>query len=145
MTRRPWVLLLPLGARSRPLAMFLMSLCLVSGVPALLGIPPSDSVQALLPEWFIRIWGLCLLTGAGAFFKATFREANVSLEKYALRVLSIASVFYAIVVILAIPTSFLAWWAALITLWFAFWCEARVGVIKLLLKPWEPPEQFKGG
>lgn len=151
---KPWILYVPEGMRIRPLAVFLISLCLLSGIPAIFGFRASDKIAEIMPDWFMRIWGLVLVVGSVTLLYSIYRSPRDSVhgkkllttEKFGLRCLSIGSLFYALTVIIVAGWTITSAFAVGVILWFAFWCEVRVAVIKMLLRPWSPPDvKIEGG
>lgn len=151
---KPWILFVPESMRVRPLEVFLITLCTISGIPAIFGAPASNAIQQLLPDWFIRIWGTVLVLGSIALLYSIYKTPKDAVhgrqllvtEKFGLRALSVGSLFYALIILVVAGWTVTSTFACGIILWFAFWCEVRVAVIKLLLKPWTPPDvKSEGG
>ncbi len=46
-----------------PRAVFILLLCIVSGMPLVFGVVQPGSFEELLPAWIIRLWGVSLVIG----------------------------------------------------------------------------------
>src|SRR4051794_14835141 len=47
-----------------PRAIFILSLCVVAGIPLALGGGKPQSIEALMPAWVVVVWGFNLVAGA---------------------------------------------------------------------------------
>lgn len=88
-----------LSSSRHPFQLFLLALCIVSGLPTLLGANPGPaSIEALLPELMVRVWSFMLVVGAaisliGAALKN--RVNGILVEQVGLVMVGVAAVFYA--------------------------------------------------
>lgn len=86
-------------------------LCLVSGVPMMIGHAQPNSVIALLPEWLVRVWGinlalggLLILLGYGAWRHrartVVHGELGLSVEQAGLCLLGSGTLVFGVIIIL---------------------------------------------
>jgi len=86
-----------------PRAVFVLGLCLVTGVPLLFGASPED-MDRLLPTWAVLVWALSLSVGAGVtLWGMTLRSLNgVVLEQIGSVAVGAATIFWSVVVIMTV-------------------------------------------
>lgn len=96
---------LPRGLIVDPYGWFLALLCVLSGLPTMLGLNEPSGIDALLPAWLVLGWGACLTIG-GLGLLCGLTSIRGSRDGYhvvtrlpcyrlGLRLLAIASVVYA--------------------------------------------------
>ena len=129
-------------ARSRhPDELFLLGLCLVSGITIVFGdVPEPDSIEAALPRWASIGWGIFLLLGplttlVGIFWPGKRVTDGLIVEQVGQVTTGMIAIFYAVVLIIA------AWPAAVVagSITFAFGCARiwRWVQIQRLLKEYQ--------
>jgi hypothetical protein len=95
----------PVGEPRNPLAVYLLALCLISGISLLVGVSTSGSIEAELPFAAARVWGAMLTFGAGSTLLGMFwqgdRRTGLLIKRGGLLALSIAAFIYAAVIITA--------------------------------------------
>lgn len=95
----------PLGEPRNPLAVYLLALCVVSGVSLLSGVSTSGSIESELPFAAARIWGVMLTAGASSTLLGMFwqgdRRTGLLIKRTGLLTLSIAAFIYAAVILAA--------------------------------------------
>jgi hypothetical protein len=57
---------------AHPWAVWVCALCLLNGIPLLLGAAPPDSIEATLPPWGRIAWGVVLTVGSAAVLAGMF-------------------------------------------------------------------------
>lgn len=96
----------PLGEPRNPLAVYLLSLCCISGISLLVGVSTSGSIEAELPFAAARLWGAMLTLGAGSTLLGMFwqgdQRTGLLIKRTGLLTLSIAAFIYAAVIIAAV-------------------------------------------
>lgn len=88
-----------------PFEMFILALCLLSGIPLLLGNPKPMSIDTLVPGWAATLWGVGLSGGAGlALVGIAWREriTGIILEQIGLVATGLASLFYVLCIVLVV-------------------------------------------
>jgi hypothetical protein len=87
-----------------PFELYLAGVCVLSGVPLLIGEPAPTSIEALLPPLLVRLWGFELLLGAGLVLFGLLRPRS-RLERVGHTLLAPAAVVYgaAIVTVVGVP------------------------------------------
>jgi hypothetical protein len=106
----------PLHAGRHPFQTFLLALCVVSGIPLLLGAPPTASAAALLPPWVVTAWGASLAIGAGVAIAGSYWPKRnyataLTLERIGLVVVGPAALLYGAIIVIyagaagAVPAS----------------------------------------
>jgi hypothetical protein len=103
-------------ANSRhPDELFLLFLCLVSGITIVFGdVPPPDSIEAALPRWAAIAWGIGLLLGPlttliGIFWPQRFKQTDgLIVEQVGQMVTGVIAIFYGTILLIA------AWPAAIV-------------------------------
>lgn len=118
----------PLHAGRHPFQTFLLSLCVVSGIPLAFGVSTAQSIEATLPPWMAVSWGISLSVGAalglaGSYWPRQRYAAALTLERVGLVIAGPAATVYAVVI-------FVYGWpggvvAGLITLAFGASCLKR--------------------
>lgn len=102
---RIWLLKkIPAGFLWHPFEWFMAGACAIAGVASMTGHVESDSLRALLPLVFLRLWGLALLIGSAALGSGLSSIRAVSADRYVitrvpayrlgLRLLALAVVVY---------------------------------------------------
>lgn len=80
---RLWLLRrMPASLLWHPFEWFMAGLCVVSGIGYLFGPVESDSLQALLPAPFLKLWGCTLLLGAVALASGLSSIRAISADRY---------------------------------------------------------------
>lgn len=115
LTRAPRALL------EEPFEIFLALLCLLAGIPLLLGAPEPESLNRLLAPAVVKLWGIMLVIGSGAVLVGLVPRMRWVQIK-GLQLLGLAALVYAIAV-LALGTR--GRLPGLITLAFALACLAK--------------------
>lgn len=91
----------PFRAGRHPFQVYLLFLCVVSGLPILLGLAPDqESAITQLPEWQERAWGASLVIGAtlglaGSYFPVRFYASALTIERIGLIFCGSAGLVYA--------------------------------------------------
>lgn len=127
----------PLHAGRHPFQTFMLALCVISGIPLLLGEPRSTSVEALLPGWVATAWGLSLTVGAvlglvGSYWPRKNYATALTIERIGLDITGPAAVLYAVIVF-----TYGGWGssvAACIIVGFGASCLVRAGDIGTIIK-----------
>jgi hypothetical protein len=93
----------PLHAGRHPFQSFLLALCVVSGIPLLLGAPPAASATALLPSWVVTAWGASLALGAGVAIAGSYWPKRnyataLTVERIGLVIVGPAALLYAAII-----------------------------------------------
>jgi len=95
----------PLGLPRNPLAVFLLILAFFSGLLQALGISSAKSIEQALPHYIGVVWGLMLVLGSGHTLLGMYWPGLVStgllLKRVGMFTLTIASFFYAAVILVA--------------------------------------------
>ena len=125
----------PLQAGRHPFQTLLLILCLLSGVPQLLGITTASSVEATLPTWLGIAWGVILIVGpavalAGARFWRRNYATALTMERAGLYLTGAAACVYALCIFALRGVE--ASMAAAIVLAFGLACLRRASDIGLI-------------
>lgn len=113
----------------KPFELFLLVMCLISGVGTLLGGPRPNSIQSELNHAWIVVWAL-LLTGGGALglagllWRGRSIITAITVEQVGLLAAGGGTAIYAVVVIATAGQR--GYFAAGTSLAFSFACVARV-------------------
>lgn len=95
---------LSLTPARHPFQLFILVMCVVSGMPTLLGEAPTpDSLEASSPLWFVYAWAATLTVGAIVTLVGmvwTNRFVGVLIEQVGLVAVGSAAVLYGVVVFL---------------------------------------------
>jgi hypothetical protein len=95
----------PLHAGRHPSQVFLLLLCVVSGIPKLFGVTTAGSVEASLPGWLAVAWGGVLFGGSAAALVGSYWRGELvtalTVERAGLALVGAAAVMFAIVVVFA--------------------------------------------
>lgn len=95
----------PLGEPRNPLAIYLLTLTLISGVGTAVGVPTSGSIEAELPLHLARAWGLMLFGGSSACLLGIFWLGDVRtgllLKRVGMLTLTVAALVYGTVLLFA--------------------------------------------
>ena len=99
----------PLHAGRHPFQSYLLTLCVVSGLPLLVGRVAAGSIAAYLPPALAFAWGLSLCLGSvtalvGSHWRGDYANA-LTLERMGLLLAGSAGVAYATVIIFTAPLS----------------------------------------
>ena len=117
----------PLGEPRNPLAIFLLCLCLLSGLLMLGGVTTAKSVEAALPAVVARVWGTMLSFGSASTLVGMYWQGSIQAGLLAKRVgmfsLTVASLIYAIIIIVAFGLAGLL--SSGIILGFSFACAVQ--------------------
>lgn len=95
----------PLGEPRNPLAIYLLGLTFLSGLGTTFGVPSSGSIEAELPVYLARAWGVMLTFGSlstlcGIFWQGDVRTGLV-LKRVGMFSLMVAAFVYGTVLIVA--------------------------------------------
>lgn len=138
-----WLHYIPEGPRSQPVTIPLATICFISGLSAAFGVvKPGDSVQSIMPEYFVRTWGVVLCIATLAWVWGIIKNDMPS-EKLGLRLFAFSLVSYVVAIFASLGTHLTtgAIVSGILCLWFVVWAEVRVAVIKAFIKPWTLPER----
>jgi hypothetical protein len=120
-----------------PFQVFILSLCVISGVPIVIGLkPPPGSLQEFVPPLILEVWGFCLVIGAlMGLIGAAWRDRGNGLivEQLGLTLVGLACCFYAVILgYYTLDRGGL--FSAAITLGFGLSCLVRAWQIQQYLK-----------
>lgn len=95
----------PLHAGRHPFQTYIMSLCIVSGLPLLFGHVTSGAIEESLPHWMGVSWGAALLGGAvvgmgGAYWRGSYAN-GLTLESVGLAFAGCAALAYSAVLVIS--------------------------------------------
>lgn len=95
----------PLHAGRHPFQTYIMSLCIVSGLPLLLGHVTSGAIEESVPHWMAVCWGGALLVGsvigmAGAYWRGNYAN-GLTFESVGLSLVGCAALAYAVVLLIS--------------------------------------------
>lgn len=128
----------PLHAGRHPFQTFILSLCVISGLPLLFKQIPASSVEAFLPEWVAVTWGCALTIGAvlalvGAYWPEKWNYATaLTLERIGLDIVGPAALLYSVVIFAF--RGYGSAVAAAIVFGFAISCLIRAGDIGVIIQ-----------
>jgi hypothetical protein len=125
----------PIRSSTDPRAVFILTLCVVTGFPLIFAGVQPGSFEELLPSLIVRLWGVslvigCLVTLAGMSWRR--KLTGVLMEQVGSVAVGSVSVFYATAVMIvagwdgAVPAGFIIGWA--------FSCFYRYGQLEHLLR-----------
>ena len=88
----------PLRAGKHPFQIYLLTLCVITGLPVVLGIATPASIEESLPEWLVFLWSLCLLIGSavaliGVYWPRSLATA-LTTERIGLALVGTAALVY---------------------------------------------------
>lgn len=85
-----------------PRAVFVLVLCLVSGIPLLLGVTDPGSIERTLPHWALLLWGGGLVLGALTTLAGMSRQTagGVIAEQIGSVTVGAATLFYGSIILL---------------------------------------------
>lgn len=88
----------PLGIPRNPLAVYLLGLCIVAGIPLLFGVTTAGSLEAALVPWVVHAWGAMLVFGGtstllGMYWVGDARD-GLLLKRVGMLTLTLASTAY---------------------------------------------------
>lgn len=97
----------PLHAGRHPFQTFLLALCVVSGLPLLVGRVSAGSIEEQLPFPLAIVWGFALFLGSitalvGSHWRGDYANA-LTIERMGLLVAGAAGVAYAVVILFTVP------------------------------------------
>lgn len=117
-----------------PRAVFILSLCVITGLPMLFLHLEPGSISALIPHWAAFVWGFCLVFGAGLTLAGMSKDSieGILAEQIGSVVVGCATVFYSATAIFAVGVS--ALWAAAIMLGWGLSCFWRWGQLQALIQ-----------
>lgn len=95
---------MPLRSQSDPRAVFILSLCVVSGAPLVFGAIKPGSLEDLVNPFVVRAWGVSLVIGAVVtLLGMSYRKALVGilLEQVGSVAVGGASIFYSAAILIA--------------------------------------------
>jgi hypothetical protein len=119
-TRKLKGTIVPIRSQTDPRAVFILTLCVVTGFPLIFAGVQPGSFEELLPSIIVRLWGIslvvgCLVTLAGMSHRRTL--TGVLLEQVGSVAVGAVSIFYATAVMIvagwdgAVPAGFIIGWA----------------------------------
>jgi hypothetical protein len=116
----------------KPFELFLLLICVLYGLLALLGGPRPQSLQETVSGVIIIIWGWMLLVGgavafAGLFWRGRYFTSFV-LEQFGLILTGTATLIYALAVLAVNPHAGL--FAGFISIAFSLSCYTRIYVLR---------------
>jgi hypothetical protein len=93
----------PLRAGRHPFQVYMLGLCVVSGLPYLFGQASAEAVENQLPYWLAFGWGMMLVLGAstaliGSFWKRSIADA-LTMERVGLSLTGGSAVVYGLCVL----------------------------------------------
>ena len=93
----------PLHTGRHPFQTYLCVLCIVSGLPIIIGHVGASSIESQMPFWLAYCWGWALFLGAaiglvGAYWPGEYDSA-LTIERAGLAMLGTAAALYAIVIL----------------------------------------------
>lgn len=124
-----------------PFELFLSVLCLLSGLPMLLGLATPRSIEALLPWPVVRMWALALIVGSVSTSYGLLRASRVPAFT-GLRLLGDASLIYAVAILIVAGWRGLL--ASMLTLAFATACLARAFHLSSATDWWASAQDHDG-
>lgn len=85
-----------------PRAVFILSLCVVAGIPLVLGVSKPQSIEELMPAWVVVVWGFNLVAGSVAtLIGMSLRTATgILMEQVGSVWVGAATLFYGTAIIL---------------------------------------------
>ena len=117
----------PLAVLFKPFELFLAVLCVVSGVPTLLGvIPRPGTLSAQLAPWLVFCWSFLLVAGGLAVIWGIVRR-NESVERLGVSVLFPTALAYAVAIFATLGATGLI--AACIVAAFGLACGIHAAVL----------------
>lgn len=86
-----------------PRALFVLSLCVVSGLPLVLGISKPGSVESLIPSWAVVVWGALLTGGAVTSLAGMVKQTvgGIIAEQIGSVAVGSATIFYSTAILLS--------------------------------------------
>ena len=90
-----------------PRAVFILILCIVSGLPLILTDIEPGSLESLMPTWGIVLWGLALVSGAGCALWGMSRQTvdGILVEQVGSVIVGCASIIYSAAILLVVGSS----------------------------------------
>lgn len=90
-----------------PRAVFILILCIVSGLPLILTDIEPGSLESLMPTWWIVLWGLALVCGAGCALWGMSRQTvdGILVEQVGSVIVGCSSIIYSAAIIIAVGSS----------------------------------------
>lgn len=93
----------PLRAGRHPFQIYMLGLCVVSGLPYLAGYATAEAVEKQLPVWLALSWGILLLVGAslallGSYWPRSIADA-LTMERVGLALTGGAALVYTLCVL----------------------------------------------
>ncbi len=100
---RPLPYVDPLRAGRHPFQIYMLSLCVVSGAPYLLGYATAEAVERQLPVFLAMAWGIMLFFGAaialvGSFWRGSIAN-GLTMERFGLSLTGGAALVYGLCVV----------------------------------------------
>lgn len=97
----------PLLSGRHPFQTYLLTLCVVSGIPLMFGEPTAESIEAVLPEMLARGWGYALTLGAmtglvGSYWPRRKYATALTIERIGLIITGPAGLFYAFAIVVVV-------------------------------------------
>ena len=89
-----------------PRAVFVLALCVASGIPLVFGATDSESLEQVLPVWAVSVWGVLLVVGAVASLAGMARQTDMGIivEQVGSVIVGAATAYYSAAMIVASGT-----------------------------------------
>jgi hypothetical protein len=135
-TRKGIVYADPLRAGRHPFQAYLLALCVISGLPILIGQVGASTIEESVPYWLAFSWGLALFLGAAAGLLGTYWPGDytngLTVEQIGLAVVGSAALVYGIIIVITggVPRFI----PAAITVGFGLSCLRRARDIAYIIK-----------
>lgn len=88
----------PIRAGRHPFQVYILGLCVVSGVPVVAGLATPSSLERALPPWLVFTWSLFLLVGAAVALIGVYWPRSVltalTTERIGLALVGVAAYIY---------------------------------------------------
>lgn len=97
-----------LKTNTDPRAVFILTLCIVTGLPLIAGIVQPGSFEELLPSIIVRLWGISLVLGCGVTLFGMSRNSKLygmQMEQVGSVAVAAVSLFYATAVFIVAGSS----------------------------------------
>lgn len=111
-----------------PFELFIAGLCVVAAIPLLAGAPAANSVERLLPEFLVKVWGSELVVGGVLVAYGVFRP-RTHWERIGHQLLAPAALVYSLCIITVLGIGGIV--AASIVLGFSLACFMRAAVLRI--------------
>lgn len=97
-----------LKTNTDPRAVFILTLCIVTGLPLIAGVVAPGSFEQLLPSLIVRLWGISLVLGCGVTLFGMSRNSKLygmQMEQVGSVAVAAVSLFYATAVFIVAGNS----------------------------------------